>query len=76
MDTQDYRNNTGIESRPDSRIAQGDFPEKIQSLETRPSHLEPELNREGSIDAGTSFEQGLYDVDQAVQPDEGMDYVF
>lgn len=68
-----FRTNTGIRANSDTRVAQGDFPVKVQSIKTRPPYLEPELNREGSIEAGTSMEQSLYEVDN-VNDDMMGDY--
>ena len=57
-----HRNNVGCRQNPNSMTAQGDFPVKITSQETRPDYLEVHDNTEGSIEAGTSFEQGLYEL--------------
>ena len=55
-----YRTNTDKEADPSTRIAQGDFPMRVRSIETRSDVMEPDLNLEGSIAEGTSFERDLY----------------
>lgn len=57
-----HRNNVGCRQNPDSMTAQGDFPVKVLTIETRPDYLEVEDNTEGSISEGTSFEKGMYEL--------------
>ncbi len=55
-------------------IAQGDFPMKVRSIITRPGYLDPKLNAEGSLEAGTAFEKCIYELPPIVGEDETNPY--
>lgn len=69
------KNNTNWRAGKESLIAQGDFPVTFRSIETRPGCLEQNLNEEGSIQEGTSFERDMYQLD-SILDDEGTVNVF
>jgi hypothetical protein len=70
VELRDFRSNVGITAGDNSLIAQGDFPVKVQSQETRHYRIDAESQPDGSLNDGVAFSQGLHVIDTIHSPDE------